>query len=138
LWHRFTEASSAAEFANAWLTLQISMLDKVSRGIVVLGPAERGPFVPAAGWPEGDDMPVTLSRAAESAMAERRGIVNRSSQGESPSQLAYPLLVDNLLFGVVALEFSFSRPNPVTPTVISNSAAVIQVNNGRCLFRSAS
>ena len=106
LWRRFTEASSAADFANAWLTLQISMLDKVTRGIVVLGAAERGPFVPAAGWPEGDDMPVTLSRAAESAMAERRGIVNRSSQGESPSQLAYPLLVDNLLFGVVALEFS--------------------------------
>jgi hypothetical protein len=39
LWHRFTEASSADDFATAWLTLQVSMLDKVSRGVVVLGPA---------------------------------------------------------------------------------------------------
>jgi RND family efflux transporter MFP subunit len=51
-------------------------------------------------------MPATLSHAAESAMAERRGVVNRATQGEQPSQLAYPLLVDNHLFGVVALEFS--------------------------------
>ncbi|MDH3536048.1 MAG: HlyD family efflux transporter periplasmic adaptor subunit [Gammaproteobacteria bacterium] len=106
LWHRFTEASTADNFATAWLTLQVSMLDKVTRGVVVLGPAERGPFVPAAGWPEGDEMPATLSHAAESAMVERRGVVNRASQGEQPSQLAYPLLVDNHLFGVVALEFS--------------------------------
>jgi len=106
LWRRFTDASSAEDFASAWLTLQVSMLDNVTRGVVVLGAAERGPFVPAAGWPEGDDMPATLSHAAESAMAERRGIVNRTSQDERPSQLAYPLLVDNHLFGVVALEFS--------------------------------
>ena len=106
LWRRFTDASSAEDFASAWLTLQVSMLDKVTRGVVVLGAAERGPFVPAAGWPEGDDMPATLSHAAESAMAERRGVVNRASQDERPSQLAYPLLVDNHLFGVVALEFS--------------------------------
>jgi RND family efflux transporter MFP subunit len=106
LWRRFTEASSAEDFASAWLTLQVSMLDKVTRGVVVLGAAERGPFVPAAGWPEGDDMPATLSHAAESAMAERRGVVKRASQDKLPSQLAYPLLVDNCLFGVVALEFS--------------------------------
>lgn len=112
LWHRFTEAATAGSFASAWLTLQISMLDNVSHGVVVLGQADRGPFVPAAVWPEGDDMPASLSRAAESAIAERRGIVHRASQGDQsatrPSQLAYPLLVDDRLFGVVALEFSES------------------------------
>jgi len=110
LWRRFTEASTPDSFATAWLTLQISMLDNVTRGLVVLGQAERGPFVPAAGWPEGDSMPASLSRTAESAMAERRGIVHRSAEDErsskKPSQLAYPLLVDDRLFGVVALEFS--------------------------------
>ena len=109
LWHRFADASSAETFATAWLTLQVSMLEKVARGVVVLGP-ERGPFVPAAVWPEGDVMPATLSRAAESAMSERRGVVHRPVQNEQPSsrpsQLAYPLLVDGRLLGVVALEFS--------------------------------
>jgi len=110
LWHRFSEAATADTFASAWLTLQVSMLDNVSHGVVVLGQAERGPFVPAAAWPEGNNMPATLSRAAESAMSERRGIVHRPTQGDRPSsrpsQLAYPLLVDDRLFGVVALEFS--------------------------------
>ena len=106
LWHRFTEAATADTFAASWLTLQVSMLGNVTHGVVVLGSAERGPFVPAAVWPEGDSMPATLSRAAESAMAERKGIVHRSTQDERPSQLAYPLLVDDRLFGVVALEFS--------------------------------
>jgi RND family efflux transporter MFP subunit len=106
LWHRFTEAATADTFASSWLTLQISMLANVTHGVVVLGSAERGPFVPAAVWPEGDSMPASLSRAAESAMAERRGIVHRSAQDDRPSQLAYPLLVDDRLFGVVALEFT--------------------------------
>lgn len=110
LWRRFTEASSADSFASAWLTLQVSMLGNVSHGVVVLGQADRGPFVPAAVWPEGDDMPPSLSRAAESAIAERHGIVHRAGKEDQasakPSQLAYPLLVDDRLFGVVALEFS--------------------------------
>lgn len=109
LWHRFSEATTADTFASAWLTLQVSMLDNVSHGVVVLGQPETGPFVPAATWPEGNSMPATLSRAAESAMAERRGIVHRSEQNNKsvsrPSRLAFPLLVDDRLFGVVALEF---------------------------------
>jgi len=108
LWHRFSEASSPDDFAGAWLALQISMLAKVSHGIVVLGQAEHGPFAPAAAWPEDDSLPASLSRAAESAMKERRGILHRANgqAGATTSQLAYPLLVDERLFGVVALEFS--------------------------------
>jgi len=108
-WHRFSEASTAEAFAQAWLALQCSMIKGTSRGVVVLGAADRGPFAPAAVWPESSVMPAAVTRAAESAMAERRGIVHRPSDEASssrPSQLAYPLLVDGRLYGVVALEFS--------------------------------
>jgi len=110
LWRRFSEASSPDAFAMSWLSLQVSMMKNVSRGVVVLGPAERGPFVPAAVWPEGDAMPTALSQTAESAMAGRKGTVHCFSQDEQTnsrsSQLAYPLIIDSRLFGVVALEFS--------------------------------
>ena len=106
LWRRFNEAATADAFAASWLTLQISMLGGATHGVVVLGPAERGPFVPAAVWPEGDAMPDSLSRAAESSIGERRGIVHRGSGDDKPSQLAYPLIVDDRLFGVVAIEFA--------------------------------
>ena len=106
LWRSFTEATSPEDFSKAWLALQVSMLARVSRGVVVLGQAEQGPFVPAAVWPEGDSMPATLSRAAESAMAERKGVAQKQDTGDQTSHLAYPLLVDDQLFGVVAFEFT--------------------------------
>jgi GAF domain-containing protein len=110
LWRRLIEATTPATFATAWLTMQVSMLKNVNCGVVVLGEAERGPYVPVGAWPEADSMPASLTRAAESAMAERRGIVHRASEvahsRATSSQLAYPLLVDGRLFGVVALEFS--------------------------------
>lgn len=117
LWRRFNEAATADTFAATWLTLQVSMLGNVAHGVVVLGAAERGPFVPAAVWPEGDGMPASLSRAAESAIDERRGIVHRSSSDKQPSQLAYPLIVDERLFGVVALEFSDGDENQQQATM---------------------
>jgi len=110
LWHQFSEAATVEEFARAWLTLQVSMIHGVSRGVVVLGAADRGPFAPAAVWPESSVMPAALSRAAESALTERRGIVHRPADEDTasnrPSQLAYPLLVDGQMYGVVALEFA--------------------------------
>jgi RND family efflux transporter MFP subunit len=67
------------------------------RGVVVLGPADVGPFAPKATWPAGDPVDRNLAEAAERALAERRAVATRSA-------IAVPVAVDGRLHGVVAVE----------------------------------
>lgn len=101
LWKRFHEASSTAEFASAWLTLQCSMLPGIEAGVVVLGAPDAGPFEPVASWPDGSTSSAALSAAADTALGARKGIVNKSSEGACA---AYPIEVDGRLHGVVAVD----------------------------------
>lgn len=109
LWKQFSEATSPEALARAWLGLQCRLISGVGRGVVILGEApDEGPFTPVAYWPEEAPAEGALSRAAELAMAERRGVVqgqevDQAGSGE-PCQVAYPFLVDDRLFGVVAIE----------------------------------
>ena len=103
LWKRFHAASSTEEFATAWLTLQCSMLDGVHAGVIVLGAADQGPYVPVATWPDDVRPSGALSQAAEGAIDARKGIVNKS--GDSACA-AYPIIVDGILHGVAAVELA--------------------------------
>jgi len=107
LWTRLNDAASEQEFAQSWLDLQCSMIGAAA-GVVVLGPPAKGPFAPVAMWPRDSDSSVKLAAVAETAMQERRGVVRgwkrRSVTDDGPAvALAYPLLVDEQMCGVVAL-----------------------------------
>jgi RND family efflux transporter MFP subunit len=107
LWTRLNDAASEQEFAQSWLDLQCKMIGAAA-GVVVLGPPAKGPFAPVAMWPQDSDASVKLAAVAEAAMEERRGVVRgwkrRSITDDGPAvALAYPLLVDGQLCGVVAL-----------------------------------
>jgi RND family efflux transporter MFP subunit len=109
LWSRLTEAPSAEAFAAAWLEIQCKMTGDVSCGVVVLGPPDKGPFLPVAYWPEESDVSLKLSNLAELVMAERQGAVRKgdtpdSGQNKAHDTVAYPLLVDAQMCGVVAIE----------------------------------
>jgi multidrug resistance efflux pump len=109
LWRRFGEADSPEEFTRLWLTLQCSMIAGASAGVVVLGPPDRGPFIPMATWPEGEAGSPALERAAERAMTERRPVANTPKTREGAGgrhQLAYPILLDGRLHGVAGIEIS--------------------------------
>jgi RND family efflux transporter MFP subunit len=114
LWKQFREAASPAEFARAWLALQCRFIDSAACGVVVLGEPEVGPFAPAACWPEQEAVGAELSAAAERAMAERRGVVlgpgEQSAAGDN-SSVAWPLFVDERLYGVVAVSLTSARHN---------------------------
>ncbi|MDJ0863213.1 MAG: HlyD family efflux transporter periplasmic adaptor subunit [Gammaproteobacteria bacterium] len=107
-WGRFSEAATAESFAGAWLALQCAHLGVVRRGVVVLGQPAKGPYTPVASWPDEDAGSPNLTAAAELAMSERRGVVRGRKQTPMAKGdlmcVAYPIVVDEVLCGVVAIE----------------------------------
>lgn len=109
LWSHLSDAPSAEAFAAAWLEIQCRMTGDVVCGVVVLGAPDKGPFLPVAFWPEESDVSLKLSNLAELVMDERKGAVRKGRLSDSGADdahdtVAYPLLVDEQLCGVVAIE----------------------------------
>jgi len=109
-WRRLADAGTAEEYAAAWLDLQCSLIEGVRAAVVVLGKPAAGPYAPVAYWPEGGSGSGSLAAAAEVAMDERRGVVQSHGAGEGGTaphdDVAWPVLVDGQLCGVVALEIA--------------------------------
>ncbi len=107
-WKHLGERATAEVFAAAWLTLQCGYIDAVRRGVLVLGQPGKGPYTPVASWPDVASGSPDLAATAELAMAEGRGVVRGGkqtpvAQGDALC-VAYPIIVDELLCGVVAIE----------------------------------
>jgi RND family efflux transporter MFP subunit len=106
LWKQFREAGTPEDFTRAWLALLCRFIEGAICGVVVLGEPEVGPFAPAAYWPDEADAGKELTAAAEHAMAKRQGVVlgqTERTNEQGLSSVAFPLLVDEHLFGVVAV-----------------------------------
>ena len=90
------------------------MIPSVQRGMVVLAPIASGEdLVPAACWPDSTKGSPPLADAARLAMDRMSAVVNARQDPEarpdSPQfDIACPLLVDDKLFGVVAVEVGCS------------------------------
>ncbi len=110
LWKRLGEAGTLQAAAQAWLPLQCRMIPGVESGVVVVAAKDAGGFLPAAFWPEGQGTTAALSAIVDLAITERRGIVQGDDKGAgSPRHaggisIAYPVVVDDALHGVVAVE----------------------------------
>ena len=111
LWKRFRNAHSTADVARAWLALQCRFIDGANSGVVVLGEPDVGPYAPVAYWPDEEAHDPELAAAAERAISEREGVVRGESTGSSEAEatcVAYPLLIDDRLCGVVAISVAGS------------------------------
>lgn len=107
LWARLAHATDAASFAAHWLDIQCRAFDRVVRGVVVLRSSEAATFAPVALWPEGIQGHPKLAAVVESALAQRHVAVQgakRGAQRQEPVFIAHPILVDDQLYGAVALE----------------------------------
>ena len=115
LWKQLRDAETNEAFCAAWLALQCRLIGGVTQGVVVLGEPDKGPYVPAAYWPPGRGGAPGLAAIAEKAMAERRGVIGEGAEGADVvvtgdtvteakvSHLAYPFVIDDRLYGVVAV-----------------------------------
>jgi multidrug resistance efflux pump len=118
VWRQLQEAATFEAFAQAWLSLQCTLVNGTRRALVVAGTAEQGPYAPVAYWPENKRGSVGLISAADLAIEERRGVLRDPSYGSpdperplSPCHIAYPFLIDGRLHGAVAVELAGRSEN---------------------------
>ncbi len=108
LWSRFTRASDARQFCQAWLALQCRSLSGARVG-VVLWQDEDGSYAPIAAWPNARAEVGQLGEAAKQALSERRGLslpVASVERGGHSFVVAYPLVVEEVPLGVVVVELA--------------------------------
>lgn len=107
LWEAFTAARSEHEYYQGWLALQSRLIPKTVQSVLVVSGKDK-PLVPVATWPQQDADPSRLSDAVERVFGERCGMLLelRSPAGYA---IAYPVLVDDALQGIVALEITAEK-----------------------------
>ncbi len=111
LWASFSAAQSSEEFWNGWLALQCSFNRGVVQGVLVMAGAQ-GAWNPVATWPATGGDPARLVEVCERVLDERCGLLlelEPADQTGGPIAhygIGYPLLVDDQLQGVVALEIA--------------------------------
>jgi len=111
-WARLAHAADERSFASGWLEIQCRAFDGVIRGVVVLRASEAAAFAPVAIWPEGIEGTPKLAAVVERALQQRRVAVDgakRNARREDLIFVAHPILVDDELYGAVALELE-GRP----------------------------
>jgi multidrug resistance efflux pump len=111
LWRQLSETEDQDEFLNAWLQLQIKTIYGVSRGAVVLGEPDKGPFLVAAVWPQGVDEKDSLTELLERVLETRKGVATRDGSAEEGGeyvslQLGYPVKLKGALAGAVAFQIA--------------------------------
>jgi hypothetical protein len=113
LWQGLAEAGSDTGFCSSWLGIQSGMIPGVLGGMVVLGAADRGPFTPAAFWPEGLGDTASLAQVTERCLKERKGVVLKAgiAEGDPVEEsaallVAYPLRLEGKLHGAAAFEIA--------------------------------
>ena len=119
LWQHLVDAVDFDDLAGAWLALQCEMMGGVQRAAVIRigGDGQRNGV---AIWPNGTTDVSSLSPIVDSALLQKRGVVQRVGPGENSknersrgkalvfARIAYPLGVDDAEIGVVALEVGTS------------------------------
>jgi RND family efflux transporter MFP subunit len=113
-WARFSIARDRAEFTASWLAILCTQIDRVTGGLLILGPNPDGTFTPAAIWPDASRDMMHLGAAAQRVLTERRGVA-LAADGKSPpvrdqaAHIGYPIEVSGVLYGAVVLDIA---PSP--------------------------
>lgn len=85
---------------QAWLVSQCGWVHGVRQGVLVLGPADTGPFAPVAHWPHGAVMSPALVEAADQCLSDRAPMALLLPEG---CAVACPVWQGESLRGIAAL-----------------------------------
>lgn len=116
LWPRLLKAADIHEFASSWLALQASMLPPLRASVLILGEPDEGPFSPVGVYPAPTPISADLSIAAEAALTDRKGVLRDrqpSDHDDGAQCVALPLIIDERLHGVVAVELASPFREPL-------------------------
>lgn len=105
-WADFAGAAGSTRFPALWLSLLCGQLAGARSALLLLGEADRGPFTPAAVWPDPHRDVTGLSPAAERTLRERRGLALARNGESGLIDLTYPLLVGEALHGALVVELA--------------------------------
>lgn len=119
VWREFSSPTSNEHFCQAWLGLLCRQLSQITAAVVLLQTREDNTFQPAAVWPDVSRDLSYLSKVAERALVERRGVVSHGDDEASPAtiQVAYPVEVAGRMLGAVVLEGG-ARPEAQIHTLL--------------------
>lgn len=104
LWQQFTLEQESGAFYGVWLNLLSLQLNRAVRAVLVLGEPDTNAYRPVAYWPEGQGGSAALSNLAERALVAKQGMAGGIDESGRRFGVAYPLLIDQHLYGVVAVE----------------------------------
>lgn len=99
-WARLLQESDEPIFHTAWLARLADEIDAAAELVLVLGPANSGPFGPVATWPHRTPCSAELQEACERALDMRRSVVEAHAGGGC---LAVPVQRGSDLLGVVGV-----------------------------------
>ena len=111
LWAQFAQAATVEAFCASWLELQCRVIGRVEAGMVLVGPADRGPFRPIATWPVKGRFLTHLSKTAERTFKERRGFITRGGDGPASTEpgigryeIGHPIEACGVIHGAAVIE----------------------------------
>lgn len=114
LWRQLTDAESDQSFCRAWIRLQCLMISEVVSAAVFLGSGQDSGYEPVASWPESFHSFQQFSTVVDKVLIEKKGIVLRAGDAEHVASniseehihLGYPLIVHDIVAGMVTIELS--------------------------------
>ncbi len=104
LWIAFTETDNDAGFYQAWLGLLSLRISNVVRAVLILEDSAGSHFKPVAYWPQGQGGSDALADLAEQVLEQRQGMAGQLDDNGQRFGVAFPVIVDDHLYGVVAVE----------------------------------
>lgn len=119
LWSQFREATGDDCF-HYWLSLQSALIRNSVQGLLVWDRSGLDSFEPVAVWPEGGADLDRIAEICESSLEQRSGLLAQLPtraglpEGGSSYGISYPIIIDNTLHGVVALEVSVVASEELT------------------------